>query len=141
MRDTEDAERAERQRGRPKKLISACDTYRLVVGEIGIDRKEFLDELLLWEIKAIIRGYNDRALFGHRTAWEAARWQTSCILQVLGCKSVSKPSDLMTFPWEKEEKAEREVDDAEALAMVKELEEINKRGGVMEGRRPRSATE
>ena len=56
----------------------------------------------MWEIKAIIQGYNNRMMMLHRTQWESTRWQTCYILQALGCKSIHQPSDLIGFNWEKE---------------------------------------
>lgn len=67
------------------------------MGEIGINRHEFLYQLDLWEINAIVRGYRKRA----HTTWEATRWQTFCILNALGAK-VNHPEDLQKFPWESE---------------------------------------
>ena len=41
----------------------------MFVGEIGFSRREFLHELVWWEVKSIIRGYNAR----HHAGWEQAR--------------------------------------------------------------------
>lgn len=85
------------------------------MGEVGIPRSEFLFELRLWEINAIIRGYRRRA----HTLWEATRWQTFCIVQALGAgKDFSRPSDLMAFPWEDEQSelpTEEEIDEMTEL--------------------------
>lgn len=85
------------------------------MGEVGIPRSEFLYELRLWEINAIIRGYRRRA----HTLWEATRWQTFCIVQALGAgKDFSRPSDLMAFPWEDEQSelpTEEEIDEMTEL--------------------------
>jgi hypothetical protein len=85
------------------------------VGEVCIPRSEFLYELRLWEINAIIRGYRRRA----HTLWEATRWQTFCIVQALGAgKDFSRPSDLMAFPWEDEQSelpTEEEIDEMTEL--------------------------
>lgn len=85
------------------------------MGEVGIPRSEFLYELRLWEINAIIRGYRRRA----HTLWEATRWQTFCIALALGAgKDFSRPSDLMAFPWEDEQSelpTEEEIDEMTEL--------------------------
>lgn len=85
------------------------------MGEVGIPRSEFLYELRLWEINAIIRGYRRRA----HTLWEATRWQTFCIVGALGAgKDFSRPSDLMAFPWEDEQSelpTEEEIDEMTEL--------------------------
>lgn len=36
------------------------DVYQLLVGEIGIPRREFLYELHFWEVRRIIKGYRRR---------------------------------------------------------------------------------
>ena len=80
---------------------------------------------------AIIRGHNDKMMFGHRTAWETARWQTCNILKVLGCKGIEKTSDLVEFPWEEEaRRKEMEANlpsDDEVERMRRELTEMNER--------------
>lgn len=75
----------------------------MLVGEIGIERREFLYELNYWEIILIIRGYNRR----HRDLWSAVRWHAYNVMSAMPyCKlaesGIYKPTDLMTFPWEVE---------------------------------------
>lgn len=106
--------------GQPKKLLSAHAAYELLVGEIGIDRKELLYELKLWEINAIVRGYRKRA----RVQWESTRWQTFCILCSLGGK-FNNPSELITFPWERDD-VELPTED-EADAMLELMKSINRK--------------
>ena len=43
-----------------KKLTTAHDIYQLLVGEIGIQRREFLYDLRFWEVRRIVRGYRKR---------------------------------------------------------------------------------
>lgn len=69
----------------------------MMVGEIGISRHEFLYELDLWEINAIIRGYRKRA----HAIWESSRLTTFSILCAMGAK-LSSPKDLWQLPWERE---------------------------------------
>ena len=74
------------------------------MGEIGIPRKEFLYVLQFWEARRILRGYQRRK----RDLWSAARWSTFQIMTATigtdGMKKagISNPSDLMSFPWDKE---------------------------------------
>ena len=71
--------------------------YSILVGEIGIDRHEFLYELHLWEIRSILSGYRRR----DRVQWETTRWQTWCILNALGAK-IHSLAELLPLPWEDE---------------------------------------
>lgn len=90
------------------------------MGEVGIDRHEFLYELKLWEINSIVEGYRRRA----HTAWETARWQTFCIVCAMGAKSFNSPQDLQKFAWEEEQYEELSEDDVKELQ--DEIDEINK---------------
>lgn len=93
------------------------------MGEIGISRQEFMFELKLWEINAIVEGYRRRAY----TTWEAARWQTYCIVCAMGAKNIYSPQDIMKFPWETEDKSVQaeEVSEEEVKEMQREIDEIN----------------
>ena len=68
------------------------------MGEIGIPRHEFLDELKFWEIRSIIRGYNAR----HHSGWEQARLIAYNAHYCMGSKN-QPPSveQWLPFPWEK----------------------------------------
>jgi hypothetical protein len=50
------------RKGQGKKLSTARDIYQLLVGEIGIPRREFLYDIRFWEVRRIIRGYRRRDL-------------------------------------------------------------------------------
>lgn len=104
--------------------MTAHQAYELVVGEIGIDRKEFLYDLKLWEIRAIIRGYRKR----EHSLWHIARWQTFWIMHngMLDMKKAGLHSerDLCTFPWEKEKEVITMTDE-EIENERKKLQEIN----------------
>ena len=103
-----------------KKLISAHDAFSLLVGEIGIDRHEFLFVLRLWEINAIVEGYRRRG----RTIWDASRWQAWLILCALGAKGLHRPENLQRFPWDEDEGDVMTKEDADKLR--REMTEINK---------------
>lgn len=90
------------------------------MGEIGIDRKEFLFELKRWEISAIVKGYRNR----ERLDWETTRWQTYLILSALGAK-YNSCTDLVKFPWDYE--ISETITPDEAADMVELLNNINKK--------------
>jgi hypothetical protein len=85
------------------------------VGEIGFDRHEFLYELSMWEIKAIIKGYRRR----NKTLMESARLYTYYILCAQGAK-IDSPEQLQKFTWDDEKRerqpiSQEEVDELQAL--------------------------
>ena len=87
------------------------------MGEIGIGRHEFYYELRWWEVRAIVRGYNNR----YRNLWSATRWQTYNIMTAqVGSKGmqqahINKPSDLIEFPWDKSEALPIAVDEVRQM--------------------------
>lgn len=83
-----------------KKLTSAHEIYKLLVGEIGYNRNEFLYDLKLWEIRAIIKGYRNRA----HDMWESARLNAYYIMSAtanLRKSGIYRDTDLIRFPWER----------------------------------------
>lgn len=98
------------------------------MGEIGLPRREFLYDISFCEVNLIIRGYRRR----EQGEWERARWQTFWIMHNgmadLRKAGISKPSDLIEFPWDK-----ADVDfsslptDEEVERMRAELQKLNKR--------------
>ena len=114
--------------------MSAHEQYQLLVGEVGINRREYLYELEYWEVVLITRGYGRRC----RNLWSAARWHAYQVMSAMPYTDLKKagicrPTDLITFPWEKGEKAglpgEDEMEeyrrDMEAFKHLKE----KKKGG------------
>lgn len=77
--------------------------YQLFVGEIGYNRHEYLFELDYCDILLISRGYFRRT----REMWSATRWQTFYLMSVsmadLKKAGIYRPSDLIKFPWEKDD--------------------------------------
>ncbi len=110
---------------RPKKLLTACQQYTLLVGEIGIPRDEFLYVLKLWEINAIVKGYRRR----NREHWEMSRHLGLTICNVMGAK-IDSAHDYLPLPWDdittKKELTEKDVNDLMEL-MRKENEAIAKK--------------
>lgn len=100
------------------------------MGEIGINRREFLYDLPLWEARRIIRGYRQR----QRVAWEQTRWQTFWLLHngMLDCRKagIISPTDLIRFPWDDGSQPSGDQPTAEEIeAMRKHLQELNAKIG------------
>ena len=93
------------------------------MGEIGISPDRFKYGLQWWEIHCIIKGYNRR----RRDLWSATRWQTYNLMCVstadLNKAGIYKQTDLIKFPWDKEQNVKITNEDVEA--MKAELNEIN----------------
>ena len=110
---------------RQKKLLTACQQYTLLVGEIGIPRNEFLYVLKLWEINAIVKGYRRR----NREHWEMSRHLGLTICNVMGAK-IDSAHDYLPLPWDdittKKELTEKDVNELMEL-MRKENEAIAKK--------------
>ena len=108
-----------------KKLLTACQQYTLLVGEIGIPRNEFLYVLKLWEINAIVKGDRRR----NREHWEMSRHLGLTICNVMGAK-IDSAHDYLPLPWDdittKKELTEEDVNELMEL-MRKENEEISKK--------------
>ena len=101
--------------------------YQLFVGEIGLQRREFLHELTWWELKSILRGYNKR----NRDMWSATRWQTYQILgAVCGSDNLHEngiytAKDLLSFPWEKESEFEPVLSDDDIAELQADMARLN----------------
>ena len=80
--------------------MSVHELFRLLVGEIGISRREFWYELTWREVRAIIDGYNRR----RRDGWEQARLIAYHVAYCMGVpegKTVPLITDWLPFYWEK----------------------------------------
>lgn len=99
----------------------------MLVGEVGISRREFYHDLRWWEVKAIIRGYNAR----HHHGWEQARLVAYNARFCMGSKDpIPVISDWLKFSWEKKktEPVSKEIQDqlqAEMAAMNEQLKQKN----------------
>jgi hypothetical protein len=68
------------------------------VGEIGFSYDRFLYGLMWWEVRSIIRGYNNR----HHPGWEQARLIAYNAAHAFGSKHQPPPvTQWLPFPWEK----------------------------------------
>ena len=97
----------------------------MLVGEIGIQRNEFLYTLRLWEINAIVKGYRRRT----REHWEMIRHIGLTFCNVMGAK-IDSAHDYLPLPWDdkatSKELTEEEVNQLMEL-MRKENEAIAKK--------------
>lgn len=104
------------------------------MGEIGIDRKEYLYELEYSDIILISRGYFRR----NREMWSATRWQTfylmCCSMADLKKSGIYRPTDLIRFPWETDREeavaglpTKKEIED-----MQRQMREENARAELLE---------
>lgn len=89
-----------------------------------------LDRLSFWEMRAIIDGYRKR----QQKQWEMTRWHAFMVMHNgmidLQGAGVTRPADLVTFPWD-EDVDDDEVttpEDVEAMReMLRELNSKNKK--------------
>ena len=97
----------------------------MFVGEIGIDRREYLYDLRFVDLLLIQRGYMARS----RNMWSATRWQTYYLMSSfvgsdgMRKSNINSPKDLLEFPWEKD--APPPLTDDEVEEIRKELEALN----------------
>lgn len=68
------------------------------MGEIGINRREYLYELDYVDILLIIRGYQRR----QHSSWEQARLIAYNARFCMGAKNPPTPLEWLPFPWEQE---------------------------------------
>lgn len=69
-----------------------------MVVECGIDPDYFLDEMKWYEVEACIKGLENK----NKTSWEQCRFLSYIIAQVNSTKKL-KPTDILSFTWDKEE--------------------------------------
>ena len=100
------------------------------VGEIGIQRREYLYELQYLDLLQIERGHERR----HRHEWSIARWQTYYIMEAfVGSDNMKKaglfnPSSLLPLPWDTSGDSEgggNLPDAAEIARMQQEMRDYN----------------
>ena len=90
------------------------------MGEIGFPRREFLHDLKWWEIKSIIRGYNNR----HHAGWEQARLVAYNAHYCMGSKDpVPTVTEWIKFPWD--QKAATPVSQEDIDELQAEMDAIN----------------
>lgn len=94
----------------------------MVVGEIGINWREYLYELEHWQIYLIIRGYYNR----QHPAWERARLIAYQSAFAFGSKNTPPPvNEWLPFPWE--HLKEDPLDEDEIEEIRQRIREENKK--------------
>lgn len=94
----------------------------MLVGEIGIDRNTFFNDLRWWEVKAIIRGYNAR----HHHSWEQARLVAYNAHYCMGSKNpVPVVTEWIKFPWEKKAVESSPLSDEDRNDLQAEMAAMN----------------
>ena len=94
----------------------------MFVGEIGFPRQDFLHDLLWWEVKSIVRGYNAR----HHAGREQARfvaYNAHYSMGVPAGQTAPNVSEWITFPWER--KAVEPMSQSDIDELLAEINAIN----------------
>lgn len=87
------------------------------MGEIGLNRHEYLYDLTFTDLLLIERGYYRRS----RDLWSSQRWSTYNVMAAFcGGKNlresgIHSPRDLITFPWERSHRLLPTEDDIKEL--------------------------
>ena len=106
--------------------MSVHELFRLLVGEIGISRREFWYELTWREVRAIIDGYNRR----RRDGWEQARLIAYHVAYCMGVpegKTVPLLTEWLPFYWERTATSANDSDEGDTIVTpeaTKRLREI-----------------
>ena len=91
------------------------------MGEIGISYGLFLYGLKWWEIRSIIRGYNNR----HHPGWEQARlvaYQAHYCMGLPKGETAPTVTDWLKFPWEKkQETTDGDLPDDNEVARLRQM--------------------
>ena len=93
----------------------------MFVGEIGIDRREYLYSLTFVDLLLISRGYFSR----YHQQWEMARIIAHQVHYCMGVKqgeTAKTPTEWLTFPWERNE--DGEPTDQPSLSEVEKLRRL-----------------
>ena len=100
----------------------------LAFGYLGMSPEEFYDYLprYFWNK---VDGFYELENLREKGSWERTRWQTTLLLNIQMSKGKRlKPTDLIEFEWEKEEKSKNtDFEDLKKKAeYMKRLEEYKK---------------
>lgn len=90
----------------------------MVVGEIGISRREFLYDIKFWEARRIIRGYRKRNRLEQQLMRLTA--YTSCFAMRENKERLT-PERWMPLPWEKDADTDNEPISEEEMSHLIEL--------------------
>jgi hypothetical protein len=93
--------------------------YALIVVQCGIPPDYFLDRMQWYEVDACLKG----AELSERVGWEQTRCLCYVTAQVQSRKKL-KPSDVLSFDWDKERKGDTEITSAEVARLKKKAAEM-----------------
>lgn len=97
------------------------------MGEIGIDRKEYLYVLSYCDMVLISRGYDRR----NRHLWSATRWETFHLMMAfvgsnkLAESGIFDQKDLITFPWEKKQEETKPMTEEDRKDLQADIDAFN----------------
>jgi hypothetical protein len=101
----------------------------MLVLQFGLNPQYVLDNMQMYEVRALLQ----YSYYRNRESWEQSRLIAYITAQTQSTKRI-KPTDIMTFPWEKDvhkqsnEEIEVSQKDIDALAeKAKQMEEIFKK--------------
>ena len=95
------------------------------MGEIGIPRREFLNELKWWEVKSLVRGYHAR----QHSSWEQARLIAYHVRYCMGLQKgevAKRIGEWLPFSWEQEHTEGRQLTEDECIKMQQEIDAYNR---------------
>ena len=99
------------------------------MGEIGVDRQQYLYDLEWSDLVLIERGYDRRC----RHLWSATRWSTFYTLsgfvggEQMKKSGINSPTDLLTLPWERKRAATGDQPSKEEVSRLRQLMEKENR--------------
>jgi hypothetical protein len=100
----------------------------LLVGEIGIPRREFLYDIRFWEVRRIIKGYRRRNILHY----QLQRMNVWASMFCMGNPKNKRPQDIFPlFFDDDDEERDDETDytDDEVAALQAEMDAINSEAG------------
>lgn len=101
------------------------------MGEIGLNRREYLYELKYWELEAIREGYDRRSYH----LWGGLRWHAfQNMMAFVGGDAmrengINHPKDLLPLPWDEGEEQQDDFDEEYANEMLNLVDSVNKKKG------------
>lgn len=101
--------------------MSLSGLYGMIVFKCKIDPRYFLDEMTPHEVNALMEAYMDE----YKDGWEKIRYTNHAIISSQSSKSV-KLTDIMPFPWDKEDIKGRKEMSKDRLETLKKKAEQTK---------------
>lgn len=91
------------------------------MGEIGVNRREYLYVLRWWEIQCIIKGYRRR----QHPHWEQARLIAYSAAHCMGGKNIPTLDKWLPFTWEQKQRRPVQITEEDQARLLAEMERIN----------------